>query len=331
MKNLSNTNYGRKLLFNRILSKELAAGNFRVEASYESTSRQKVVSACVSDKAIRIKVNISFDKESFFSDCDDPMELSLIYRAYFIAAYIKCLENAKEAVPDSYFEGIVTLDAIYDLVTGKRAVLCNPDLSSRVKSLRPVDVHCAIRAMTRLLIEFGTALTETATFQCEKYIDCLIDYTSLPEVEYNCSKYAFYTVLNETAKLKKLISEYPYVTEKFALFSSYAITSDGLTDVGSLLSLCDEKGGGFIPAMLMRMFAFSAEDNQRLKGVLSHRCVIESYQDFCRSSVLYYSEDTEKSILLKENWRAIQNIAERIEKLMYDEVQLQSGAVHFAE
>lgn len=206
MRNFANTSYGCKLLFNKILSRDLESYTFKIDAFYESAARNQIMSIQISeDQTVHLGINISFKEEAMFSKCSEPMVLSIAFRAYFIINYLSCLQYARDTEPSSYFSGLVVLDAISDLYSNNRNTSCVPNVVGRNKQLRPIDVHCAIRAITRVLMNNELPVVDETLKRCEVYRDILITYTGSPEIIYLKSKQAQHTVLREIKTLKLLI------------------------------------------------------------------------------------------------------------------------------
>lgn len=116
MRRFVNTNYGCKLLFNKVLSRDLESYPFKIDAFYESVTQNQIMRIKVSkDQTVHLGINISFKEETMFSGYSDPMVLSIVFRAYFIINYLSCLQAAKEIEPSSYFSGLVALVQICSL------------------------------------------------------------------------------------------------------------------------------------------------------------------------------------------------------------------------
>lgn len=328
---LSNTNYGRKSLFSKILSNELDVCSFKINAVYDSAPPEQVMTAQITDnQVIRLGINTSFKAENLFSDCSDPLGMSIAYRSYFIINYIHCLATAKEANTNSFFPGLVVFESICDLTFGKKNVFTIPNIYTKNKNLRPIDVHCAIRAITRVVIENSSIFSDETKKKCELYTNTLIAYTRLPEIEYKRSKYSQYTILNETKALKELISKNSEIVYKYALFHKYAIVSLDKLNIDELLSACDINKDNFWPGMILRILAIT-KDNKKLKEYLKHPSLETSYLDFCRNSMEYYSEINEQSLLLRENWQAIQQLVIGLQKQTAPNVYSKKGMVHFIQ
>lgn len=326
---LTNSNYGRKTLFSEILSRNLKTYIFKVDAFYESVSRNQIMSINISgDRTVHLGINISFKGEKIFSSCSDPIALSIAFRAYFIINYLHCMESAKEALPTSFFSGLVILESISDLILAKKRIVFIPDTVGINKNLRPIDVHCAIRAMIKVLIDYKSFISDEAVRLCEAYIDTLITYTEMPEIEYVNSKHAQYTVLCEINVVKSLVSQHLEAISEYALFRQIEFKSLESLNIDELLSACDINNNPFWPETIMRMLAIT-KDDKNLKKLLKHPSMRSSYLNFCANSVECFFQTKESSILLKENWLAVQQLVREIEQLPDFNLNLTNGMVHY--
>lgn len=321
MKRFANTNYGRKLLFNRILSRDLKSCAFKIDAFYESAVHKQIMSIKLSkDQAVHLGINISFKEETIFSECSEPMLLSVAFRAYFIINYLSCLQIARETEPGSYFSGLVALDAICDLYSNDRKISCVPNVVGKNKQLRPIDVHCAIGAITRVLIENELSVDNETVKRCEAYRDILIAYTGTPEITYLKSIQAQYSVLHEIKTLKSLIAQQPNVLRECALFSQVGIISFSELSIGKLLSICDKRENRFWPGLILRMFALASKAKMS-EQYAKYDCMKRALFEFYSNSMECYTQSKEQCILLKDTLRAVQRLTRGVEAF----VQYDSG------
>lgn len=144
-----------KHLLSQILSKELANTPLAVDASFVFEAPYRVMRVRKTANGVRVHINLHGGEQK---------EWQTLYRAYYIAEYIRCLAD-KDATPHTLFEGLVKLDAVS--VTEDTAV--SPLIKNGTKGLRPLHMHCARVALARL------NLTE----------ETLIGYAAAPEVVYD--------------------------------------------------------------------------------------------------------------------------------------------------
>lgn len=331
MRVLTNTSYRRKAFLNTILSRELETCAFSINACYESVSNKQIMSIRVSDnRTICLNININSSEEKIFFGCTNSLEMSLAFRAYFVVNYIRCLETAKSAEPSSFFSGLVILESVGSLLSDKKTVSCVPDIRGENKNLRPIDVYCAIRAMTRVMLTYKSSLSDEAERACETYINTLVAYTGIPETEYRGSKYAEYTVLCETEMLKSFVSKYPDITNEYMLFCRVGFSPSDNYSIDELLSACDNSKDKFWPGMIFRILAIT-QNTEALKKYLEHPSLKSSCQEFCINSMEYYYESQEQSLLLSNNWQAVQQIIKVTNQLEIIDEYHRSGMVHFIQ
>lgn len=320
MRRFANTNYGCKLLFNKVLSRDLEFYPFKIDAFYESEAQNQIMSIKISkDETVHLGINISFKEETMFSGYSDPMVLSIIFRAYFIINYLSCLQAAKEIEPSSYFSGLVVLDAISDLYSNKRNKLCVPNAIEKNKHLRPIDVHCAIGAITRILMDKELSIADETVKRCEAYRDILITYTGTPEITYMKSEQAQYVVLREIKIMKSLIAQQPRILHECALFHQVDIVSLDEMNIERLLSTCDMHENRFWPGLILRMLALATKTKVSWQYI-NYACMKEAFFDFSSNSMECYAQSKGKSVLLKDTLRAVQCLTRGIEEFAcYDD------------
>lgn len=335
MKGLSNTSYGRKVLFNEILSKELASYSFRIDAFYESVASNRIMSVRISsDQTIHLGINISVKEDKMFLGCSNSTALSIEFRAYFIINYLQYLEIAKEAIPDSLFSGFVTLDAISDLYSGNQRNVYIPNIIEKNRHLYPLDVHCAIRAITRILIkaENEFPVPQRAVELCELYRDTLITYTGMPEIVYIKSKHAQYAALCEMNNMVSIVLLNPKITSECVMFRQVGIKSFDDLKINELLDVCDMNNNRFWSGVVMRVLTV-AIDSPELKKYMKRSSMESAYMNFCASSVEYYShvKDGVGSALLKDNLKAIQRLSRKLEQSTDFDENTINGMIHYIQ
>lgn len=316
MKRVIDTVYRRRTVFEEILSAQLGASALRIDAFYESGPREQVMRVCCVDgHTVQVGINLSFKEATTFAGCDDAMGLTTAFRALFIAQYMRCLETAKEVVPSSLFAGWVTLDAIGDVFSGEKRAVYLPDAFGKNKWLRPIDVHCAIRAMTGMMMMYDSVLSDEAKHRAERYMDMLVTYTGMPDVTYEGSAHPCYTVVCEIERLTALIRSQPDVLRECAVFRN--VQCD---DVKRLLDVCGEADDVFLPAVIVRLSAMARA------GWTEHPVFANAYATFCESGVAFCSEVRQESTLLRDTRRAVQRLVSGTEQW---KINPRSGGVHY--
>ena len=316
MKRVTDTTYRRRVLFEEILSAQLNTSELLVDAFYESGPRTRVMrTCCVDGHTVQVGINLSFEEEAIFAGCTDAAGLTTAFRALFIAQYMRCLETAKTTVPSSLFAGWVTVDAVGDVFTGEKRAVYLPDAFGKNKWLRPIDVHCAIRAMTAVTMTYDTFLSDEAKQRAERYIETLITYTGMPDVMYEGSVHPCYTAVCEAKRLTMLIEAHPDMVRECT-----ALRNASCDDVARLLDACGEAGDAFLPAMIVRLSAMAGE------GWTEHPVFARSYAVFCENCAAFCSETGRKSRLLRDTRRAVQQLVGGTQQW---NVEPRSGGVHY--
>ncbi len=329
MRRFANTSYGCKVLFDKFLSKELESCALKIDAFYESAACNQIMSTHISnDQTVHVGINISFKEEPMFFGCYEPNILTIAFRSYFIINYLHCLQAAKETVPYSFFSGLVALDSINDLFSNKRKIVCIPNAFGSNKHLRPIDVHCAIRAMTKLLMDNSLSIVDEALTSCEAYKDILVAYTGVPEIVYLKSKHAQYTVLSEMAAFRSLVLQNSNITRECALFQQVGMKSFNSLNIGTLLSACDVKDNSFWPGMILRMFAL-APNGKALNKYMDYSCMKTAYYEFYSNSLECYILEKRRSKLLKDNLQAAKHLARGIEQSTDYNASAIDGMLHY--
>lgn len=324
------TSYNRKLLFDRILSTELAVCEYKIEAFYEWKNKAQIFSLRFIDaRTVELGINLNFAIENVFLGCNKAMELTVGYRSYFIATYLRCLESATSAVPSTLFQGLVVLEAIENIHGGTTIASYSPIFTPSVFKMKPIDVHCAIRSLSRILIEQQGSLSQGIQAKCDEAINWMIGYTRLPEVEYNKQKKPEYTVLSDLLRIKKLVTATPALLAKYSLFSQYGVLDLDDQTVYDLLT--NEAISDFWVGVLIRVLAFS-ESKPSAFDVTAFPKIRNGIVKYKEDSVAYFNEygmsDRE---LLCTNLLAVKKTAMKIERTFFDNSAVETGALHFIQ
>lgn len=102
---VTQTSHGQKILFDRILSRDLAVCKYNIKAFYKWERSTKIFTLrFLDEKNIEVGINLNIDKGMFRAG-PYSTELDICYRSYFIANYLRCLESAEDTIPSSLFQG----------------------------------------------------------------------------------------------------------------------------------------------------------------------------------------------------------------------------------
>lgn len=324
------TSHNRKLLFDRILSAELAVCKYKINAFYEWKNKTQVFSLKFSDpKTVELGINLNFAIENVFRGSNNAMELTIGYRSYFIAVYLRCLESADSAVPCTLFQGLVLLEAIGNMHGGTTITSFSPLLTPSALRVKPIDVHCAIRSLSRICIEQRNFLTQEGRTKCEDALNWMVSYTRLPEVEYKKSKDPEYTVLSDLLYIKKLATATPALLAQYPLFNQYGILDFDDLAVSDLLA--NEDLSEFWVGVLIRVLAFSESKASALDVTVFPK-IRNGIVKFREDSVAFYNEcSMSNQELLRANLLAVKKIAMKIEQTFFENGAVETGALHFVQ
>ena len=326
---VTHTSHGQKILFDRILSSDLAVCKYNIKAFYKWESSTQIFSLrFLDERNIEVGINLNIDNGLFRSGSYST-ELDICYRSYFIANYLRCLEGAEDTIPSSLFQGLVTLESICDIHTEGKIDIYSPHLATRSPGFKPINVHCAIRALTRLLIEQKNVINPDAQVQCESTINWMLEYTQLPEMMYAKSKKPIYALLNDLLALKKLLDKRPGITNNYSMFTLYGISNIVEQSVDELLG--QSASNRFWNDAIMRIAAYS--DGMRgLIDLATLPGIRESVVEFKEKSLSCYQEShNSKNIVLADNLLAIKKLSKRVEQTFSLKEPANSGTLHFIQ
>lgn len=326
---VTQTSHGQKILFDRILSRDLAVCKYNIKAFYKWERSAKIFSLrFLDEKNIEVGINLNIDK-GLFRAGPYSTELDICYRSYFVANYLRCLESAEDTTPSSLFQGLVVLESICDIHTDGKIDIYSPHLATRSSGLKPINVHCAIRALTRLLIDQKNVITPDVQVQCESTINWMVEYTLLPEVMYAKSRKPVYTLLNDLLVLKKLLDKQPGITNSYSMFTSYGISNIVEQSIDELLG--QTASNRFWNDAIMRIVAHS--DGMRgLIDLATLPGIRKSVVEFKEKSLSCYQEShNSKNIVLADNLLAIKKLSKRVEQTFSLREPANSGTLHFIQ
>lgn len=325
----SNVSYGRKFVFNSLLSNELRDSSYRIDARYEWKYKDQILSFRVIDNCtMRLGINLNFKENELFSDNNLIEEINVKYRAYYISSYVHCMELATVSNPKSYFDGLVLLCAINNILSKRKSVSLSPLMNRRHTIFRPIDVYCAIRALSRLIIEYNNMLLESQKVELNAAINALILYSLLPEINY-MRKRPMYSLLCEIKELQRNI----YLAgegwmDTFPLFKEYEINSLSDATLDYFLDKCSQSQNAFWTGITMRLMIYAGcgievDKTEKMNGLID---CIQKYKKDC---VNYFMDMQKNSnILLADNYIAIKKIIGKLHKT-FTFLPIVSGALHY--
>lgn len=324
---VKNNSYRKKMVFNALLSNELSNCKYKVDASYEWRNTNQILSLRFSEKqVIQLSVNLNIGAERIFRNSDKAAELCLRYRAYYISNYIHCLEAATTINPQSYFSGLVTLCAINNICNKGEITSFSPIMDKRPRMLKPIDVHCAIRALTRLIIDCNAIISPDTKRECDVVINNLLTYSLLPEIGYKRTR-PVYSLLCEIKELQQNTTVGKNPMSIFPLFEENNINNFEELTLDDLIIVCNQIQNPFWTGVIMRLLSFTEEKLRVGIGQDTHlRDCIYQYED---DSVKYFVDIKKvNDTLLTDNYVAVRRLARRFNKV-FTVVSAGSGALHY--
>ncbi len=315
-----------KCLFSEILTSELFECGYKIDASFESRRSDRIGYAVItSERAIRLYVNTNFSHDRIFDGAEMPRELSIIYRAYHIATYIRLLESVRERTPRSYFDSLVTLEAICDELDGK-FTLYSPLSQGVMKSFRPIDAYCAIRALTEIQLRHGDMLTSSSLERCEARVSELISYSALPEISFENSREPSFALISDMARLSRLATASKNVLSKYRFFTSCGAEKLHQMPLEEISHLGDASDCDFWAQAAIRLCAVTSRC-----GLHADDTVTKAVGRFRESSItLMKDASAHESELLCRNLTAVKKLSKKLDELFPDSITM-SGTIHFYE
>lgn len=315
-----------KCLFSEILTSELFECGYKIDASFESKRSDRIgLVRVTSERTIRLYINTNFSPDQMFRRADASRELGVICRAYYIANYIRLLESVRERTPRSYFDSLVTLEAICDTLAGK-TVLYSPISKKGIRNFRPIDAYCAIRALTEILLKQDDMLTGDSRERCEAVISELISYSAIPEISFENSREPTYSIISDIARLRRLTESSEGTLTNYRFFTSsgaerlLSMTLDELSLLGEQ-SACE-----FWAQAAIRLCAISSS-----LGLHANDAVTRAAEKFREDSVTLMKDCADsKSEILLSDLTAVKRLSGKIGQIFPKSAHT-SGAIHYYE
>lgn len=315
----------KKAVFESILSDELKDCKHRINVRYEWNRSDKMLEVGVSDKnTIELCVNLITGSQKYFGNFIKGKELELRYIAYFISAYVRCLDEADISTPQSYFSGLVLLCAINCLCRGKNVKVFSP-IERKPRELRPIDVYCAISALTRLTIDHGDKLSEGLKDGFNSTIGELLTYSMLPEIGYRNGT-PTYSLLQEIRELHENIMSHKCDLTNYALFDECGLCLLKDLSLNDFSAMCEKSHNLFGGNVAIRLSVHLGEHIDIVNGQESF--ITNCIQRFQENAVKYYLDIKKtENLLLLDNFMAIKSLSQKSE-YTFSKVAKNSGRIH---
>ena len=321
-----NSSFEKKLFFNDLLLRELGTCKFSVIASYEWKRADQICSIVFDKpKTISLRINLNFQIETVFWDYNMASKLTALFRAYYIATYIHCLENASDISPATFFQGMITIESFNDINGEKEIKIFTPFVKSTVYRFRAIDIHCAIYALNRLCMSHKELFSAHEQENCERIIDHLINYTLLPEVNFYKRNKPEYAIISDLIHAKEIVENKPNILSEYLIFSGSNIMNFDESFVDELCARDDISD--FWANTIMRLLAFS--ENPKAIDITGFPALERSVAEYKQNSVEYFRNcENYNDILVKHNLWAIKKVALKIDNSFFSD-NIAGAALHF--
>lgn len=326
---LENTSYGKKAAFDMILAQLLGGSRYTINAQYEWLRPAQVFSLRFFDeRLVRLSINLNTGADWLFYDCERKTELSLRCRAYYIAAYLQCLEAAAGENPQSYFSGLTALCAINSIYSRDAVVSFFPSANQKRAAFRPIDVYCAIRALRFLQINCGELLSPAVQSRCESTVNCFLTYAILPEI--SCVRNApVYSLLAEIKAFARIAGAERPARDAFPLFKENGMSRFQDMSADDFVDACERSRNPFWTGAAIRLLACG----RNMAKPESHQAagISESVCRFREDTVRYCAAARGASeALLRDNNLAVRRLSSMMDRA-FPAAHSASGALHYYE
>lgn len=322
-----------KGILTELLTEELAFCSYKIDASFEAINSKSLFRIRFHKNLVRIWINMD-TVSKLLRQSEILYMVGLHYCTFFISNYIMCVKDAFDRMPESYCDGLIIFNAIYDYNCGKNLRICAPLMCEAQPNgkcrLRPLEMKCDIDALMRIRIQFQAKLSAEQKNILDKKIDERMLYLGLPEAAYEnllLPRYALYGSIAEISQICEKCTD---------ILSDYKIL-DGLRDIRNvnltvedLISIYKKTNHSFYIEMLLRIVCgmrkrYCADDFAEIKeALLSH---VDKYRN---NSVDYCTQiNNFTSKILNDNLLMILKLVNKMNRFIENEERLtKSGTVH---
>ncbi len=190
-----------KYLLSNLLSTALQDTTMRIDASFVWEAPARVMRLTVTDeKTVRVRINLNGGETAFFGGGKKGMRMGTFFRAQYMAQYIRCLETARQTVPQTLFDGLVTVDALADVCFHRETIAVSPLAKRAKRGLHPIHMYCAQVALEQMTATCGDDFKDVkAAFAA---------YMALPETAYDKKGHAVFASVRAADIIKQLKTEH---------------------------------------------------------------------------------------------------------------------------
>lgn len=307
-----------KQQFISLLSSELKNSGFDVVLDFESSFRSRICTLRFgNDRKVEVCVNLDYVKKSV-NAAGCSMIFKVSYCALFIAEYIKQIGYARSGVPQSYFEGLVFLNAIEICKEKKTAGIYSPLFrwDKPPKSgycVRPIEISSAINALNRVRMIAPSRLSKQDKAAIRSFGDSLLLYSGLPEIAYVHASIPVYALVDSLKRQANIIVKDPEAVQEFPILALAPFAQIKQLTAGDLFLSCIRSDNSFLIGAAIRLIAFLhlpydlGIDDIHLEKLVS---AMNAYIDY---SIVYYNELSKcGGRLMNDNLFAISDVVKSI-------------------
>lgn len=307
-----------KRQFIGLLASEFRNCGFNVVLGFESSFKSRICMLKFADvKRIEVYVNLGYVKNSVYVDGISQM-FKVRYCALFIAEYIKQIERAKDCIPQSYFEGLVFLNAV-EVYKSKKTVGVYSPLShwdkkpQRSYCLRPIEISSAINALNKTRMFASLELNEQEQLVVKTFCDSLLLYAGLPEVSYVRASVPVYALIDSFKGVADLITKEPKLVQVFPVLTLAPFDQIRKLTVNDLFLHCIQSDNEFLMGISIRLIAFlhPPQNNEVTDGDLKK--LTDAMNQYIEYSITYCNELSKPDrCLLNDNLFAVKAVVKSI-------------------
>lgn len=318
----------RKILFNKILLSELNLSEFNIDIFFEWTNENQIFSINVkNNKTIKLLINLNVKTEDMFKGSLYEQELTIRYRSYFIVGYLHYLDDIYDASPIDYFNGLVVLELINDLLCNHTMVLHSPIMKDKIREVRVLDVYCSIFAIRTIIDQYDHMLSSDNINKCKNELLVLEMFSLLPETV--CTKFRVfeYSALRDFNNINIIFNENKHYLENYAIFNKFSIMSFDNYMISDVFS--NKFNNQFWIDFFLRIYVlYSKKNSQIILDDYPH--LIDRINSFKCNSVNYFSFYKGcNNILIEKNLHTIKKLILEIEHAFNLKSSIKSGSLHF--
>lgn len=330
---IGKSSYVLKKLFYEILSRELIFYNFTIHVSFEWRQSGQLFSVWFFDVyKVELKVNLKAVGNSLFWRMETI--INVYYSAYFIADYIRRLRNAFDTEPDNYFDGLVTIDGLFDMTSNRKINIYSPVNMERntckKKTVRAIEIQNAISALDRVRTEFHQVLNADQKCYVDNKISEFLLYSEMPEIVYDNSAVPIYSAIDTLDCLHKMVGD-AGIAERAKVLKGIDkkmlnLNIDMLPDI-----IHKAKDNKVFFGLVLRLLCISKVIEVICKGDVYDGSLLFATNEYRHKSVSYSQKcGLTNNKLIRDNMRAIGFISKEINIFLGKcKCNCDSGVIHY--